>query len=86
MRSQAFQVIQAIIREGLIEGGQPLFASITDGVLIKSRESTANVIPAKAGIQNFQVITKALDPGFRRGDDFFRVQQRWITLRSSRFT
>jgi hypothetical protein len=30
-----------------------------------------NVIPAKAGIQKHQRITKALDPGFRRGDDFY---------------
>jgi hypothetical protein len=31
------------------------------------------VILAKAGIQKYQVSTKALDPGFRRGDDFLRV-------------
>jgi hypothetical protein len=33
------------------------------------------VIPAKAGIQCFQVVIKPLDPGFRRGDDFLRVHQ-----------
>jgi hypothetical protein len=29
-----------------------------------------DVIPAKAGIQEFKVIADALDPGLRRGDDF----------------
>jgi hypothetical protein len=43
--------------------------------LVKSRKSTTNVIPAKAGIQKYQMVTKALDPGFRRGDDFLRVRQ-----------
>jgi hypothetical protein len=38
-----------------------------------------NVIPAKAGIQKYQTVTKALDPGFRRGDDFLRVHQNSIT-------
>jgi hypothetical protein len=32
-----------------------------------------NVMPAKAGIQKYQMVTKALAPGFRRGDGFFRV-------------
>jgi hypothetical protein len=45
---------------------------------VKSRKSTTNVIPAKAGIQKYQMVTKALDPGFRRGDDFLRVRQYWI--------
>jgi hypothetical protein len=43
---------------------------------VKSRESTRNVIPVKAGIQKYQTVTKALDPGFRRGDDFLRVRQK----------
>jgi hypothetical protein len=43
--------------------------------LVKSRKSTKNVIPAKAGIQKYQMVTKALDPGFRRGDNFLRVRQ-----------
>ena len=34
--------------------------------LVKSQNSLEYVIPAKAGIQLFQVV---LDPGFRRGDD-----------------
>jgi hypothetical protein len=28
-----------------------------------------SVIPAKAGIQSFQMLIKTLDPGFHRGDD-----------------
>jgi hypothetical protein len=28
-----------------------------------------HVIPAKAGIQKFQQVTKPLDPGFHRGDE-----------------
>jgi hypothetical protein len=27
-------------------------------------------MPAKAGIQEYQMFTKALDPGFRRHDEF----------------
>jgi hypothetical protein len=32
-------------------------------------------MPAKAGIQKYPVVTKALDPGFRRGDDVLQVHQ-----------
>jgi len=39
---------------------------------VKSRKSTTDVIPVKAGIQKHHMVTKALDPGFRRGDDFLR--------------
>jgi hypothetical protein len=28
-------------------------------------------MPAKAGIQKIRAVLKPLDPGFRRGDDFF---------------
>jgi len=44
--------------------------------LVKSRKSPFSVIPAKAGIQEYQGL---LDPGFRRGDgseDFLRKHQR----------
>jgi hypothetical protein len=34
--------------------------------LVKSQKVAFSVIPAKAGIQLFQIV---LDPGFRRGDD-----------------
>jgi hypothetical protein len=33
------------------------------------------VIPAKAGIQCFQVVVNCLDPGFHRGDDFLQSNQ-----------
>jgi hypothetical protein len=33
------------------------------------------VIPAKAGIQFIQLVTKALDSGFHRSDDFLRLHQ-----------
>jgi hypothetical protein len=38
--------------------------------LVKSRKFTPNGIPAKAGIQKYQMVKKALDSGFRQGDDF----------------
>ena len=34
------------------------------------------VIPAQAGIQDIPRISKPLDPGFHRGDDFLRDHQR----------
>jgi hypothetical protein len=36
------------------------------------RKLATNVIPAKAGIQEFMMVAKALDPGFRRGDDYIK--------------
>jgi len=33
------------------------------------------VIPAKAGIQSFQMLTDGLDSGFHRSDDFLREHQ-----------
>jgi hypothetical protein len=41
-------------------------------VLVKSQKSAKNVIPAKAGIQKYQMIAEAMDPGFRRGDASLR--------------
>jgi hypothetical protein len=43
----------------------------------KSRETAFSVIPAEAGIQEYQGV---LDPGFRRGDgfnDFLRSRHAW---------
>ena len=40
--------------------------------LVKSRETPFFVIPAKAGIQFFQLVTEFLDSGFHRSDDFLR--------------
>jgi hypothetical protein len=41
----------------------------------KSKKTTMNVIPAKAGIEKTQMVIKGPAPGFRRGDDFLRVHQ-----------
>ncbi len=38
----------------------------------KKPEILYSVIPAKAGIQFFQIITNFLDSGFHRSDDFLR--------------
>ena len=38
--------------------------------LVKSRKQPFFVIPAKAGIQSFQVVAENLDPVLQRGDDF----------------
>jgi hypothetical protein len=43
--------------------------------LVRSRETAFPVIPAEAGIQYFQLVTKSLDPGFHRSDDFLREHQ-----------
>ena len=40
--------------------------------LVKSPKSAFFVIPAKAGIQYFNGLTKYLDPVFQRGDDFLK--------------
>ena len=39
---------------------------------VKSRRTHVFVIPAKAGIQSFQIVTWDLNPGLRRGDDFLQ--------------
>ena len=43
--------------------------------LVKSRKTPFFVIPAKAGIQFFQLVTELLDSGFHRSDDFLRDRQ-----------
>ena len=43
--------------------------------LVKSRKMTVTVIPAKAGIQKYRIVTECLDTGFHRCDDFLRVRQ-----------
>jgi hypothetical protein len=43
--------------------------------LVKSRKTPLSVIPAKAGIQFLQLVTKAPDSGFHRSDDFLRLHQ-----------
>jgi hypothetical protein len=41
--------------------------------LVKSPKRRFSVIPAKAGIQFFQIVINYLDSGFHRSDDFLRV-------------
>jgi len=43
--------------------------------LVKSQKTPFFVIPAKAGIQFFQLVTEFLDSGFHRSDDFLRIHQ-----------
>jgi len=53
------------------------YEAIKIDAFVKSHQTPLLVIPAKAGIQEFQEV---LDPGFRRGDgfrDFSRVHQDW---------
>jgi len=45
-----------------------------DGV-VKSLKMRFSVIPAKAGIQFFQILLNSLDSGFHRSDDFLRDYQ-----------
>jgi len=54
---------------------------IFDG-LVKSRKVPFFVIPAEAGIQSIQALTKALDSGFHRSDDFLRVHHLLIIAKS----
>ncbi len=43
--------------------------------LVKSPQIRFSVIPAKAGIQSFQIVINSLDSGFHRSDDFLRDHQ-----------
>jgi hypothetical protein len=43
--------------------------------LVKSLKTPFFVIPAKAGIQFFQLVTEFLGSGFHRSDDFLRNHQ-----------
>jgi len=43
--------------------------------LVKSLKRRIFVIPAKAGIQLFQILKNSLDSGFHRSDDFLREHQ-----------
>jgi len=43
--------------------------------LVKSLKRLISVIPAKAGIQLFQILKNSLDSGFHRSDDFLRDHQ-----------
>jgi hypothetical protein len=43
--------------------------------LVKSLKTRISVIPAKAGIQLFQILKNSLDSGFHRSDDFLRFHE-----------
>jgi len=51
------------------------YETINIDELVKSRKTPFFVIPAKAGIQFFQLVTELLDSGFHRSDDFLRNHQ-----------
>ncbi len=44
-------------------------------MVVKGRRTLISVIPAKAGIQGFQAVTKPLDTRFRGYDDILRSTQ-----------
>ncbi len=43
--------------------------------LVKSQKAYFFVIPAKAGIQLYQLVATTMDSGFHRSDDFLRDSQ-----------
>jgi hypothetical protein len=47
--------------------------------LVKSLKGRIPVIPAKAGIQLFQILKNSLDSGFHRSDDFLHEHQLWVS-------
>jgi len=49
---------------------------LKNGDPVKSRKYPRIVIPVKTGIQRFQSVTKSLDTGFHRCDDFLRGRQK----------
>ena len=75
--SPKFQVvIPREVRESLgIKPGEKMQIVNYDEV-VRTPLFSFSVIPAKAGIQSFQEVEKALDPGFHRGDDFLRDHQK----------
>ncbi len=46
--------------------------------LVKSLKRRISVIPAKAGIQLFEVLKNSLDSGLHRSEDFLREHQVWL--------
>jgi hypothetical protein len=45
------------------------------GGFVKNRRMFILVIPAKAGIQDYQSPENLLDPGFHRGDNFLPIHK-----------
>jgi len=54
---------------------RPKKNSSNNDELVKSQKVRFPVIPAKAGIQLFQILKNSLDSGFHRSDDFLRDHQ-----------
>jgi hypothetical protein len=52
--------------------------------LAKSRKTILSVIPAKSGIQSIRALTKALDSGFHRSDDFLGFHHNWEFFKNSK--
>jgi SRSO17 transposase len=59
--------------KGLCQGGLFILDNLDD--FVKTLKMQLFVIPAKAGIQQFQKVKNTLDSGFHRSDDFFRDHQ-----------
>ena len=70
---------------GLVDCQEKFFRLLTANfdAFVKSQEFAFSVIPAKAGIQSFQLVTECLDSGFHRSDDFLRDRQ--FSLRNNGF-
>jgi len=49
------------------------YGSIFYDILVKERPKVFSVIPADAGIQSIPAVTRPLDTGFHRCDNFFEV-------------
>jgi len=56
-------------------GNYKIFFPANFDELVKSLKRRISVIPAKAGIQLFQILKNSLDSGFHRSDDFLRFHQ-----------
>jgi hypothetical protein len=54
---------------------ETFYETVKNDGFVKSLKLPIFVIPAKAGIQFFQVVTTSLDSGFHRSDDFLRDRQ-----------
>jgi hypothetical protein len=57
-----------------------IFSAVNIDEFVKSRKTSFFVIPAKAGIQYFQIVVTIMDSGFHRSDDFYfdYVSEIWL--------
>jgi hypothetical protein len=56
-------------------GGRGSISDLNLDTFVKSQKNLISVIPAQAGIQEFQPVTKPLDTRFRGYDDFLREHE-----------